>query len=101
MERNIYRYKFEIDVLLEDIEATLDLALLGAQGLHGEASVRLDARYVVDYEKRAIVIDATTAVGQSLNQLFICYVRQEFGDGAFRVEHVDRLPVVVPAGAAA
>lgn len=100
MNREVYRYVFVESVLLEDVEATLDLALLGAQSLHGESRVRLDARYVFDADKRAFVIDASTAVGESLNQLFVGYVRQEFGEDAFRVERVDRIPVPVAAGAA-
>ena len=100
MDRNVYRYVISESVLLEDVEATLDLALLGAQSLHGESRMRLDARYVFDADKRAFVIDASTAVGESLNQLFIGYVRQEFGEGAFRVERLDRLPAGEPAGAA-
>jgi len=100
MERSIYRYVISESVLLEDVEATFDLALLGAQSLHGESRVRLDARYVFDADKRAFVIDASTAVGESLNQLFVGYVRQEFGEDAFRVERVDRIPAPVAAGAA-
>lgn len=101
MERNVYKYTVSESVRLADIEATLDLALFGTQSLHGESRVRLDARYVADEEKRAFVIDASTEVGETLNQLFVGYVRQEFGDDAFRVERVDRLPAVVPVGAAA
>ena len=63
MDRNVYRYVILDSVLLEDVEATLDLALLGTQSLHGESRVRLDARYVFDAEMRAFVIDASTAVG--------------------------------------
>jgi hypothetical protein len=99
MNREVYRYVFVDSVLLEDVEATLNLALLGVQSLHGESRVRLDARYVFDAEKRAFVIDASTAVGESLNQLFIGYVRQEFGEDAFRVERVDRLPAPKSSGA--
>jgi len=101
MNRDIYRYVFVELVALNDVQATLDLALLGAQCLHGESRVRLDARYAFDSDKSAFVIDASTPVGQSLNQLFVGFVRREFGEDAFRVERVDRLPATTPAGAAA
>jgi hypothetical protein len=101
MPRNVYRYTISDSVRLADARATLDLALFGAQALHGESRVRLDARYAFDAEKRTLAIDASTDVGECLNQLFVGYLRQEYGDGAFRVERADRLPAAEPAAAAA
>jgi hypothetical protein len=88
MNREVYRYVFVDWVLLEDVEATLKLALLGTQSIHGESLARLDARYVLEADKRAFVIDASTPVGGSLNQLFVGYVRQEFGEDAFQVQRI-------------
>ncbi len=92
MSREVYRYAFGQDVAFADVLATLDLSLIAVESLHGESRSRMDARFIDDEHKRAIVIDASTEVGRSLNQVFVGYVRREFGETAFRVERLDRVP---------
>lgn len=101
MPREIYRYTFHQDLPFTDVFSILNLSIVAVESLHGEARSRLDARFADDPMTHAIAIDASTAIGQALNEIFVGFARQEFGDGAFRVERVDRLPVAVPAGAAA
>lgn len=96
----IYQYTFGESVLLDDVEEILDMALLGAQSIHGESRARLEARHSFDAEQGTFVLDASTPVGQCLNQLFVGYARQKLGEDAFQVERVDRLPTPEPAGAA-
>lgn len=91
---NLYRYTFEPDVALEEVEASLLLAILAAENLHGEAQVRLDAAHNWDAGSRRCVIDGTTAVGRDVNRLFVGFLRREFGEGTFRVE---RIAPTVPA----
>src|SRR5262245_59820911 len=92
MTRQLYRYAFKPDVPLDDIEAALVLAVLGAEALHVESQVRLDAGHYLDRERHACIIDAGTDVGKDLNRLFIIFLRQELGEDAFDVEHVDEPP---------
>ena len=40
----------------------------------------------------ACAIEAGTPVGRDINRLFLGFVSREFGQDAFRVERVDRLP---------
>jgi len=89
MAKELYRYNFPPHVSVEDIEATLLLALWGGESLHGESQVRLDASHFLDADRRACVIDAGTPVGRDVNRLFVGYVRREFGNDAFQVERVD------------
>lgn len=96
MTKDIYRYSFRRHVPLEDVEATLVLALMGAESLHGEAQVRLDAAHFLDSERGACVIDASTSVGRDFNRLFVGFVRREFGVDAFTVERVDAFPTHQP-----
>jgi hypothetical protein len=88
MTQELYRYEFGPDVPLEEVEASLLLALFAVESLHGEAQVRLDAAHLLDAGHRACAIEATTAVGRDLNRVFVNFVRREFGEGAFRVERV-------------
>jgi hypothetical protein len=89
MPPEVYRYSFPPPVPLDEIEATLLLALWGAESLYGESQVRLDATHLLDRDRRACVIDAGTPVGRDVNRLFVGFVRREFGDDAFRVERVE------------
>lgn len=100
MSREVYRYAFGRDVAFAEVLATLDLSLIAVESMHGESRSRLDARFVNDETKRAIVIDASTDVGRTLNQVFIGYVRREFGETAFRVERLDRVPESAAAAGA-
>ena len=86
----IYRYVFDSDIAMEDVESSLLLALWGAECLHGAANVRLDASHFMDLDARACVIDAGTCVGKDINRLFIGFVSREFGPDAFRVERLNK-----------
>lgn len=89
MPRELYRYGFQPHVPLEEVEASLLLALLATECLHGEAQVRLDASHFLDPDRRACVIDAGTPVGRDTNRLFVGFIKREFGEDAFQVERVD------------
>ena len=88
MIKDVYRYGFQPHVPREEIEASLLLALLATESLHGESQVRLDAAYYLDPEQRGCVIEAGTPVGRDINRLFVGFLRREFGEDAFTVERV-------------
>jgi hypothetical protein len=88
MSAEVYRYAFTPEVPLEEVEATLLLAVFGAESLHGEAQVRLDAAHAFDPGRRTCVIDARTAVGRDFNRLFVGFLTREFGPDTFQVERV-------------
>ena len=96
MPREIYRYSFDSSVDITEVEASLLLALLATESLHGESQVRLEASHAMDVEGRTCVIDAGTNVGRDLNRLFVGFVRREFGEDAFRVGRIDRVPESTP-----
>lgn len=92
MNQTTYRYRFNRDVPLQDVEETLLLGVLAAEGLHGEARVRMDAVYSVDESIRAIIVDASTEVGQDVNAIFTAFLLREFGQDAFQVRRVEGGP---------
>ena len=80
-----YHYEFGPSAPSDEVEATLILAVLAAESLHGEAQVRLDAAHTFDPDRRFCTIDAGTAVGRDLNRLFAGFVAREFGRNGFTV----------------
>ncbi|QDU76924.1 hypothetical protein Pan97_39810 [Bremerella volcania] len=88
MTQELYRYTFEEDVPIEEVEASLLLAVMATESLHGEAQTRLDAAHYLDPTKRACVVDAGTPVGRDLNRLFTGFMGREFGPDAFTVERI-------------
>lgn len=101
MKRDVYRYAFVAEIPLEEVEASLLLAVLATESLHGEAQTRLDAAHYLDPLKRACVIDAGTLVGRDLNRLFTGFLAREFGADSFTVQHVTNESVPQPQEAAA
>jgi hypothetical protein len=88
----LYRYTLSARIPEEEAEASLLLAVLAAEALHGESQVRLDAAHHYDAGRRACVIDAATAVGRDINRLFVGFLRREFGPDSFTVARVDATP---------
>ena len=89
MTRDVYRFTFNTDAPIEEVEASLLLAILATESLHGQCQVRLDAAHYLDPARRACVIDAGTPVGRDLNRLFTGFIGREFGQDAFSVERVE------------
>ena len=89
MSSAAYRYKFNEGVDLLEAESTLHMSILAVEGLFGEARVRMDAAYSVDDTIRALIVDASTEVGQDLNAIFTAFIIREFGTDAFQVRLVD------------
>lgn len=103
MAKTVYRYVFSEHVKAQEVEATLVLAELAVEALHGAARMKLDARHFFDEARRACAIDASNEIGEQLNRVFVHYLALEFGEGAVTVERVaqvqPRAPEPVVAGA--
>jgi len=89
MAREMVRYSFSQAVAPREIEETLLLAVLATECLHGVSRVRLDASYWLDAPSRRCVVDASRAVGHTLNRLFTGLAAKEFGEDAFTVERIE------------
>ena len=87
--RRVCRFEFGQSVPMEEVEDTLLLAILAAEGVHGQARVRLDAGYHVAEDAHACVVDTSTPVGETVAQVFTGYLIREFGEDAFLVERLD------------
>lgn len=80
-----YQITFRSHLKLDDIADSLTLAVCAAEGLHGRAKVRLDGAWWLDRQRRLCRIDAKTQVGRDIARLFIGFLIEEHGEGAFRV----------------
>jgi hypothetical protein len=85
---SIFRYTFRPEVPRTEVEASLLLALIAVEGLHGEAQTRLDAGHAIGGPFGACVIDGGTSVGRDLAKVFTAFLRREFGEDSFRVERL-------------
>jgi len=88
MTHEFYHYHFTSDIPFEEVEASLLLAVLATECLHGEAQTRLDVNHHLDAIKCACVIDADTPVGRDINCLFTGFLSREFGAAAFTVKRI-------------
>ena len=88
MSREIYRYTFNEKVPFSEIEESMLLATLAVESLHGRSSLRLDAAFTLDSEKRTAAVDACTDVGRDIARVFTCFVTKQFGEDLFKVERV-------------
>ena len=93
MAEDAYRYRFDEGVELHKAESTLLLSTLAVEGLYGEARVRMDAAYRVDRTIRAIIVDASTSVGQAVNCVFTALLLRGFGRESFHVRRVKAHPL--------
>ena len=89
MIREVYRYRFSRDIALGEVEDTLLLSILAAEGLFGEAQVRMDAGYAADPSIHTIIVDASTDVGQTVSAIFTAFILREFGRHAFHVRRAE------------
>lgn len=88
MNTHVYKFCFDDGVDLDEAELTLHLAIHAAEGLYGEALVRMEAGYRRDETERSLYIDGATEVGQAVVRIFTSFVIKEFGSTAFTVSTV-------------
>lgn len=89
MNRTLYRFRFAKETAIKDVEETLLLGVLAAEGLIGRARLRLEFRYAVDAEANAVIIDATAPGGAAVAAMFTNFLFHELGRDAFEVRRAD------------
>lgn len=91
MNRLVYRYTVRECVPLDDIEATLLLAIWSVEALYGAAPVRLESAHLFDRERRVCVIDAGSRIGRALSRLVVGLLTRQFGVEAVEVRRLPRM----------
>ena len=98
MRTSEFRFQFIVDVDLAEAENTLRLSLLAAEGLHGEAKVRIEVTYVVDPIRAEIRVSGGIVPVEATAQIYTSLLSHEFGREAFTVRR-ETEPAVAAAAA--
>jgi hypothetical protein len=85
---DFYRYEFGPTIPMDEVEASLVLAIFSAESLYGESRVRLETSHAFSSATRSCIIKPTGEVGRDLNRLFLGFISREFGQDAFDVERI-------------
>ncbi len=86
MTESLHRYTFADWVDLDDVEDTLLLAKLAAEGIHGQAEVKLQAAYSLDKRRRTCDVDGSSAVGTTIARVLTGLLTRGLGENGFAVD---------------
>lgn len=88
MNTSVFKFTFGAGVALVDVEATLQLAILAAEGLFGESRVRMEVSYHCDAPRSTIVVDGSTGPGDAVMRIYTGFLTREIGPDAFSVRRM-------------
>ncbi|MCP4662412.1 MAG: hypothetical protein GY856_44000 [bacterium] len=86
MNDSHYRYQFPEGADMADVENTLLMAVIAAEGIHGRARVRIDADFDVDHDQRTCRVSSCCVAGESIARVFTEFLLLERGDDGFEVD---------------
>ena len=81
----IATYQFQATVPMEEVEASLVLAKMGTESLHGTCGLLLDVKSELIEKKKQVRIRGTATIGSTLNRLFLGFLRREFDPSEYTV----------------
>lgn len=88
MNTRVYQFEFTPLVDITEAEATLQLAIIAAEGLFGEAQVRMTVSYHAVPAHRVIHVDGGSESGDAVVRIFTSLLTCEFGPDEFTVRRV-------------
>ncbi|MBU1074442.1 hypothetical protein KKG45_14470 [bacterium] len=86
MRAEHYNYTFHSGTDMSQVEDTLVLATMAAEGLHGRCSIQLDASFKCDATALTAEVDVSTDVGRTIARIFTAILSSTIGETMFRVE---------------
>jgi len=95
MTRTSYRFTFDRQVSLADVDATMKLSLIAAEGIHGEARLRVAIGYAIEPIHRALRLEGEAPAIDTVVQIFTAFATREFGSDAFSIVRVSVAPSAV------
>ena len=88
MIRTVYRFVFEPDISMDDVEKALALATIAVESIHGEQAMMIDGKFAVLKRARTCLIDAETEVGCDLARVLSGFMNTCSG-GCFRTDMIE------------
>jgi len=92
--REVCRFRFPEGLDAEIVEAQLGLAIIAAESAFGHAKVRINAAYCISGEKRQVVIDVSSPVGEHIAEVFTGLMMRQLGEEGFTVRRVHSNPAL-------
>lgn len=83
-----FRFKFQPDVDMEQVEELISLARQATAVLCGDAMVRLHGVYLVSKHHRIVVMDVESTVGALVAVLFTGFCHKDIGASKFAVHNL-------------
>lgn len=87
------RFTFKQPAEREDVEADATFALFAAGCVYGRPRLRLEASYLVADDGSSCVLRTDGEAGEAAARIFVELTALRLGDGAFRVEKLERATV--------
>jgi len=88
MTPSTYRFELKSKARFDESERTLHLAVVAAEGLFGEARVRMEFAYWRDPTRSVLLVDGSNEVGNAIIRIFTGLLIREFGTSEFAVRPV-------------
>jgi len=88
MIRTAYRFSFEPEVSMDEVEKALALSTIAVESIHGEQAMMIDGEFAVLKRARTCLIDAETQLGCDLARVLAGFMNTSSG-GCFRTDMVE------------
>jgi len=88
MIRTAYRFSFEPEVSMDEVEKALALSTIAVESIHGEQAMMIDGKFAVLKRARTCLIDAETQLGCDLARVLAGFMSTSSG-GCFRTDMVE------------
>jgi len=88
MANTLYSYSFSDEVKFQEVQESLILSVLAAEGLNGRSAIRMDAYFHINEKTQTCVVDASSEVGQHIARIFTGFLINEFGEETFTVHKI-------------
>ena len=85
MSPRTYRYKFNANIAMQQVQEILMLATAAVEGLHGRSRINLDASYRLNEKERICEIEAGNEVGCAIARIFTGLLANGIGEGEFKI----------------
>jgi len=85
MTKSEFRFQIGEGASMPAVEDSLLMSVIAAEGIHGRAKVKLQARFNVDLGQRICTINADNQVGGDIAKIFVEFLLLDNGDDAFRI----------------